>query len=410
MEKSKKRSLYYCLFDWANSPFSVVVITFIFSSYFTNKIADDKISGMSLWGWAIAVSGIVIALICPFLGYIADKKSNFSKNILKMTTVMVVILCFSLWYADNNINIFMFLGIIVCANIFFEIGQTFYNSQLSNFKGKKKYGEFSGKAWAFGYLGGIFCLILILSFFLLPEKSLFKLNAEEYENVRICGPIVGLWFLIFSLPFLLSLKKEDLTPNKNFSLSYFFDNLEKIITDKNKLFFLASRMLYTDGLITLFSFGGIYATGTFNFDFNDIIIFGIIINITAALGAYCFGFLEDKIGIKKVIIISLVSLIIICLIILFLKSKAYFWFFGSLIGLFIGSVQSSSRTALIKLSGRNNINSLFGLYATSGKITNFLGPFLVATFTSIFASQKAGMATILIFLLLGLLLFRKVKL
>ena len=251
---------------------------------------------------------------------------------------------------------------------------------------------------------------MILSFFLLPEKSLFKLNAEEYENVRICGPIVGLWFLIFSLPFLLSLKKEDLTPNKNFSLSYFFDNLEKIITDKNKLFFLSSRMLYTDGLITLFSFGGIYATGTFNFDFNDIIIFGIIINITAALGAYCFGFLEDKIGIKKVITISLVSLIIICLIILFIKSKAYFWFFGSLIGLFIGSVQSSSRTALIKLSGRNNINSLFGLYATSGKITNFLGPFLVATFTSIFASQKAGMATILIFLLLGLLLFRKVKL
>ena len=109
-------------------------------------------------------------------------------------------------------------------------------------------------------------------------------------------------------------------------------------------------MLYTDGLITLFSFGGIYATGTFNFDFNDIIIFGIIINITAALGAYCFGFLEDKIGIKKVITISLVSLIIICLIILFIKSKAYFWFFGSLIGLFIGSVQSSSRTALIKLS------------------------------------------------------------
>ena len=138
MEKSKKKSLYYCLFDWANSPFSVVVITFIFSSYFTNKIADDKISGMSLWGWAIAVSGIIIALICPFLGYIADKKNNFSKNILKMSTVMVVILCFSLWYADNNINIFMFLGIIVCANIFFEIGQTFYNSQLSNFKGKKK--------------------------------------------------------------------------------------------------------------------------------------------------------------------------------------------------------------------------------------------------------------------------------
>ena len=138
-----------------------------------------------------------------------------------------------------------------------------------------------------------------IKFFLLPEKSLLKLNAEEYENVRICGPIVGLWFLIFSLPFLLSLKKEDPSPTKSFHSHIFMITLKKIITDKNKLFFLASRMLYTDGLITLFSFGGIYATGTFNFDFNDIIIFGIIINITAALGAYCFGFLEDKIGIKS---------------------------------------------------------------------------------------------------------------
>jgi len=410
MKKNKLKSFYYYLFDWANSPFSVVVITFIFSSYFTNTIADDKISGMSLWGWAIATSGIVIALLCPFLGYIADKRSNFSKTILRVSTVVVVILCFSLWYADSDINILFFLGIIVLANIFFEIGQTFYNSQLGNFKGEKKYGEFSGKAWASGYLGGIFCLVLILSFFLLPDKSIVKLNEEEYENVRICGPIVGLWFLIFSLPFLVSVKKQKVSSREKLLITFFYDNIKKIIKDKNKLFFLTSRMLYTDGLITLFSFGGIYATGTFNFNFNDIIIFGVIINITAAFGAYCFGFLEDKIGIKKVIIISLISLITICLIILFIKSKAYFWFFGSLIGLFIGSVQSSSRTALIKLSRRNNINSLFGLYATSGKITNFLGPFLVATFTSIFASQKAGMATILIFLVLGLILFSKVKL
>ncbi|MBF96083.1 MAG: hypothetical protein CMJ13_02510 [Pelagibacterales bacterium] len=169
-------------------------------------------------------------------------------------------------------------------------------------------------------------------------------------------------------------------------------------------------MLYTDGLITLFSFGGIYATGTFDFNFNEIIIFGVVINITAALGAYVFGFLEDKIGIKKVIIISLTFLILLCLLILFVKSKVYFWIFGSALGLFIGSIQSSSRTALIGLSNSNNINSLFGVYATSGKITNFLGPFLVATFTSIFSSQKAGMATILIFLILGLLLFSKVKL
>ena len=179
--------------------------------------------------------------------------------------------------------------------------------------------------------------------------------------------------------------------------------------DKNKIKFFIARMLYTDGLITLFSFGGIYATGVFNFSFNDIIIFGIAINITAALGAYIFGFIEDKIGIKKVILISLIFLISICLIILIVNNKIYFWVLGTMIGLFIGSIQSSSRTALINLSSSKNINSSFGVYAMSGKVTNFLGPLLVATFTAIFQSQKAGMATIVIFLFLGLLLFSKVK-
>ena len=167
-------------------------------------------------------------------------------------------------------------------------------------------------------------------------------------------------------------------------------------------------MLYTDGLITLFSFE-IYATDTFNFTFNDIILFGIAINITAAVGAYIFGFIEDKIGIKKVILTSLVLLIIICVAILIIDNKTYFWILGTMIGVFIGSIQSSSRTALISLSDSKNINSLFGIYAMSGKVTNFLGPLLVATFTTMFESQKAGMATILIFLVLGLFLFNKVK-
>ena len=219
---------------------------------------------------------------------------------------------------------------------------------------------------------------------------------------------MGLWFLIFSIPFLTSLKKNYIS-KQMLSSSNFFNRLKLLKKDKNLIKFFIARMLYTDGLITLFSFGGIYASGTFNFSFNDIIIFGIAINITAALGAYIFGFVEDRIGIKKVILTSLVLLIFICLLILIVNNKVYFWVLGTMIGFFIGSIQSSSRTALVSLSESKNINSLFGIYATSGKITNFLGPLLVATFTAIFESQKAGMATILIFLFLGLFLFNRVK-
>ncbi len=409
MKKSKKNNFYYYLFDWANSPYSTIVITFVFSSYFTNTIASNKITGTTLWGWTMALSGFFIAIMSPYLGYLADNKKNFSRNFLVLSTLIVALLSSSLWFANENINILLFLLIILISNLFFEIGQAFYNSQLINFRGEKNYGEFSGKAWASGYIGGIFCLILILTLFLIPEKSILVLNKEEYENIRICGPIVGIWFLIFSAPFLINCKENKFN-KKEYSLSNFLNNLKVLKKDKNIIKFFIARMLYTDGLITLFSFGGIYATGTFNFSFNDIILFGIVINIAAAMGAYIFGFLEDRIGAKKVIIGSLILLILVCLTILIIQNKLYFWILGTMLGLFIGSIQSSSRTALIGLSGNQNINSLFGVYAMSGKITNFLGPLLVATFTAIFESQKAGMASILIFLCLGLFLFNKVKL
>ena len=132
-----------------------------------------------------------------------------------------------------------------------------------------------------GYLGGITCLVIILVFLIIPEEPMFKLSDSKYENIRICGPIVGLWFLIFSMPFLISCKNKD-TLKKRHSFSNFIFTLMELKKDKNKIKFFLARMLYTDGLVTLFSFGGIYATGVFNFSFNDIIIFGIAINITAA--------------------------------------------------------------------------------------------------------------------------------
>ena len=108
MNISKKKNFYYYLFDWANSPFSVIVITFVFSSYFTNTIAENKIIGTSLWGWAISLSGLLIALICPYLGYIADLRKGFSKNVLITSTLLVVIFCFLLWFAKEDVNLFFF--------------------------------------------------------------------------------------------------------------------------------------------------------------------------------------------------------------------------------------------------------------------------------------------------------------
>ena len=407
--KDKKNNLVYYLFDWANSPFSTVVITFIFSSYFVNTISGNKVEGTSMWGWTIALSGLFLAFFAPLIGYLGDIKRNVSKYFLIVSSLIVVVLCCCLWFAKASSSyIYFTLILIFIANSLFEMGQIFYNSEILNFKKNVPLGEFSGKAWSSGYLGGILCLVLILFLIILPNNNLLGLNKEEFEHIRICGPVVGIWFLIFSFPFLYKITRSKTIPKKD-NKKDFIKSLKSNIKNKNKLNFLIARMFYTDGLITLFSFGGIYASGTFDFNFNDIIIFGIAINMSAALGSYSFGYLEDRIGIKKVIMISLCSLIIISFVILIISNKTLFWLLGISIGFFIGSIQSSSRTAIIKLSSQEQLKSMFGLYAVSGKITNFLGPFFVAVATSLFDSQRMGMSTILIFLVIGTIIFSRTK-
>lgn len=409
MNKDKRLRLYYYLFDWANSPFSTIIITFIFSSYFVNTIAINKIVGTSLWGWTIALSGIFISILAPLFGLIAEFKNKFAKQAIFISTFTVSILSALLWFSKPTADFLVFtLLIVFISNTLFELSQVFYNSQLLYFKKDMPIGRFSGKAWALGYLGGIFCLLLILLLFVLPEENFLQLKKSEFEHIRICGPIVAIWYFFFSLPFLLKYQNAKVL-NAKIKKNNFIRIAFKTLRNRNKLKFLLARMLYTDGLITLFSFGGVYASGTFGFSFIEIIYFGIALNITAALGSYFFGGLEDKIGTKKIIIFSLISLSVICVLILIIQNKSIFWFLGVSLGLFIGSVQSSSRTALIKLSAGKNLNSLFGLYAVSGKVTSFLGPFCVASFTAIFESQRAGMSPIIIFLILGALLLYRTK-
>ena len=409
MQKDKKKRLFYYLFDWANSPYSTVIITFIFSSYFVNVIAENKIQGTSYWGLTIALSGISIALLSPIFGLLADANKRLSKIIIIFSTLIVCAGSFLLWFSmPSNNFLFYTLAIIFLTNTFFEFSQVFYNSKLLDFKSKISLGKFSGIAWGSGYLGGILCLLLILFFLVLPENNLLGLNKDNYEHIRFCGIVVCFWYFFFSIPFLINYDNKNIS-QKKVSFTKLFKLLLNTFKEKNKLKFLIARMFYTDGLITLFSFGGIYASGVFNFSFYEIIYFGIALNISAAIGSLILGYLEDIIGIKKTLTFSLIGLISIAFLILIIENKILFWILGISLGFFIGSIQSSSRTALVTISNQKNLNQMFGLYAVSGKITNFLGPVLVAFFTSYFESQRAGMASILFFLIIGLLILRRTK-
>ena len=163
-------------------------------------------------------------------------------------------------------------------------------------------------------------------------------------------------------------------------------------------------MIYTDGLNTLFAFGGIYAAGTFGMDFSELIIFGIGMNVTAGLGAALFAWIDDWIGPKRTILIAVTALTLFGGALLFVQSKTFFWVFGLPLGIFIGPAQAASRSMMARLAPPRLRAEMFGLYALSGKATAFLGPVALAWVTTYAGSQRAGMATILIFFIIGMAL------
>ena len=405
-----KKIFNFALYDFANSAFTTIIITFIFATYFAKQIAPNPILGQSYWGWAIGITGILVALIGPLLGSFADKK-NCTELFIKIFTIICITLTSFLWFAKPSEKYLLYTLIIVAlANFFYELSLIFYNSILKRISNSNNLGKSSGFSFALGYIGGILILIVCIKIFIDNDVLPFGLSKENSENIRATSIVVALWYLIFSMPFLFSLKKEirnkiDRSSNnikkiKNLIWNNGLNNLGK---------FLLARMLYADGLNAIIIMGGIFAVGVFNLEIKDLLVLSVLMNITAFIGAIIGGYANDKFSSKSVIIFSLLGLIFSSSIILFIKTKIFFLIFASINGLFIGPIQSASRVFITKSIDKNNQASGFGLFALSGKLTSFIGPLLVSTLTYISNSQRIGFSAAIILLLIGLLILLKVK-
>ena len=405
-----KKILNFALYDFANSAFTTIIITFIFSTYFAKQIAPNPVLGQSYWGLAIGTTGILVAIIGPILGSYADKK-NFTEFFIKLFTIICISLTTLLWFSKPSEKYLLFTLIIVAlANFFYELSLIFYNSILKRISKTSDLGKSSGFSFALGYIGGILILIICIKIFIDNDVLPFGLSKENSENIRATSIVVAVWYLIFSIPFLFSLKKKI---NNKIELSS--DNIKKIkdliwnngLNNLGK--FLIARMLYADGLNAIIVMGGIFAVGVFNLEIKDLLILSILMNVTAFIGAIVGGYANDKFSSKSVIIFSLLGLIISSSIILFVKSQLFFLIFAAINGFFIGPIQSASRVFITKSIDENNQASGFGLFALSGKLTSFIGPLLVSTITYISSSQRIGFSSAIILLLIGLLILLKVK-
>ena len=405
-----KKLFNFALYDFANSAFTTIIITFIFSTYFAKQIAPNPVLGQSYWGWTIGFTGLLVALIGPLIGSFADKK-NCTEFFIKLFTIICIILTSFLWFSKPSEKYLLYTLIIVAlANFFYELSLIFYNSILKRISNHNNLGKSSGFSFALGYIGGILILIVCIKIFIDNDVLPFGLSKENSENIRATSIVVALWYLIFSIPFLFSLKKE--IKNKIDRSSNSIKKIKNLIWNKglnNLGKFLLARMLYADGLNAIIIMGGIFAVGVFNLEIKDLLVLSVLMNITAFIGAIIGGYANDKFSSKSVIIFSLLGLIFSSAIILFIKTKIFFLIFASINGFFIGPIQSASRVFITKSIDKNNQASGFGLFALSGKLTSFIGPLLVSTLTYISNSQRIGFSAAIILLLIGLLILLKVK-
>lgn len=401
----------WATYDFANSAFTTLVVTFVYAAFFAKGIAPDENTGTDLWSTGITISALVVAFLSPFMGAMADR-GGYRKRYLGIATVVCILATIALFFPQKG-DVWMALGIFVVANVAFEMANVFYNAFLPDIAPPERIGRVSGFGWALGYIGGLLCLVAGLFLFVQPDPPLFGLDASTDAQFRATNLLVATWFALFSIPMFLLVKDEkvanpppalQLMKEARTDLARVF---KEIKTYRQVFRLLLARLLYNDGLITIFGFGGLYATVVFDFTLDEVIIFGIALNVAAGFGAWVMGHLDDRLGGKKTILISIVGLIAATLLAVFTRSVAMFWVAGIGVGLLAGPNQSASRSLLGRFTPEMKENEFYGFFAFSGKFTAFLGPFLLGKMTILFDSMRVGIVVVvLLFLVGGALLLR----
>jgi MFS transporter, UMF1 family len=403
---SRRAKISWALYDCGNSAFSAVIVTFVFATYFSQGIALNPVDGTADWGWAMTVSALAVAVLSPIFGAIADIGGR-RKPWLVIFTLLTILGSALLWFAQPHHDFIVYTLItVVLANIFFEIASVFYNAMLPELVDQDHMGRLSGWGWGAGYIGGLACLVVALLAFVQAPTPLFGLDKESAEQVRIVGPLVALWLLVFSIPIVLFTPDTESTGVPMLEavrrgLKQLHGTFRNLWAHRQTALFLLARMIYTDGLNTLFAFGGIFAAGAFGMPMAEVIKFGILLNVTAGIGALGFAWVDDWIGAKPTILIALAGLVVTGAIAISVEDVTWFWIAGGFLGIFVGPAQAASRSLMGRIAPPEMRGEMFGLYALSGKASAFLGPFVLATVTWWTASQRLGMATILAFFVVG---------
>jgi UMF1 family MFS transporter len=436
----------WAMFDWANQPFFTIITTFIFAPYFTSVIIADPVRGQAMWGYTQSVSGVIIAVLSPLLGAMADAGGAKKPWILAFQALTVAG-CVALWWAapGGASTVPLVLVAVVVATIGAEFSIVFNNALLPTLVPPERMGRLSGFGWGMGYCGGLIALFAVLiasrpgllGIATPPGEALFGLDRASHALERLTGPASALWLAVFVLPMFLftpDTPRSGLRPlaAARVGVAHLIETLRRLRRYRNQLVYLLAFMIYNDGLAAVIAFGGVYAAGTFGWSTTELGIFGIVLTVFATAGCFAGGWLDDRIGSKRTVQIAIVGTIVAALGIVSIgraeilfavpvapkapgaglfasAAEQAFMAFAFILGVCMGPMQAASRTMIGRLAPEDMVTEFYGLFALSGRATTFMAPFLIGLFTQVSGSQRAALVVVLVFLAVGFVLLHFVK-
>ena len=414
----RRMVLAWGLWDWGSSAYSAVITSFVFGPYVVRGVVGDAQPGgltANTWlGISTAAAGFLVAAIAPITGQRADAGGHRKRNLAIWSGLVIAVMLAMFTVKNDPSYLWIALVLLATGAVFQEFAVVSYNAMLPQVSTPETIGRVSGFGWAMGYFGGIFLLLICYVGFIAPDVGWFGVTSAGGLNIRAVVVFSAIWFAVFAIPVLMAVPESPPGPKRRrvgFFASYrlLVNDIKALFKrDRNSVHFLIASALYRDGLAAIFSFGAIFAVSVYGLAQSTVLIFGIAANLVAALGALGMGAVEDRIGPKKVIMISLVGLISTSLILLFARGTTAFWIFGLILTLWVGPAQSSSRAFMARIAPVGREGEMFGLYATTGRAASFLAPALFALFSGLF-TDRVGIVGIALVLLAGAIAMAGVK-
>ena len=408
----RRRTVFaWSLWDCGSSAYNTIVVSFVFAPYLTEVVARDRpagaLSGATWLAIATALGGVLVAALAPVTGQRSDATGR-RKRSLAVWSGLVIATTLGLFFVRDEWS-YLWLGLVLMAAgaVFLEFAYVSYNAMLQQISTPGTIGKISGIGWATGYVGGIVVLLASYLLFISPDVGLFGVTDEGGLRYRVLALVVAVWFAAWSIPVLVSV--PEIPPNLDiervgFWASYrvlWHDIVALFRADPNAVRFLIASAIYRDGLTAIFTFGAVLAVSVYGLSAGDVILFGVVANVVAAIGAFAGGAIEDRVGPKAVIMTSLIALMVSSTVLLFSSGPTMFWIFGLLLTLWVGPAQASSRSYLARLAPVGREGQMFGLYATTGRAASFLAPALFALFTAVFNADRPGIIGIALVLIVG---------